>query len=966
MIPLVIEPSEPCAQPNGARLLPPPPKSPLFGARRPHPGAKQTVLVEPNADPVLSGFDRMLLLRQMNVTGSSPSSPPVSRAQLAQAARPAVITIEEPEVSAAHNLKLRRVAEQKRREEMALMRREDYVDTPEGTERLKRQEERGQMLDEELRMRRFVEAEVRERRRLKQLEEQQEEARIREQYLAKMRLQREQQEREAKEKELARKQAMEAKMKALKEAADAKAREEAAARMRQMEQDALIDRERRVAAMETALMQLEDALSSASRQQWLAEMERQRQIEAEREQWRVFQEQEQAKLREATLQRRAAMAQQYEEDKRRKMEIHRLQKEQAAVAAAAAHSTQSSPAKRLKPVESEARSGTSSTESSGGVASPDEMKPIEESSDLSNPNEEEYRKVNDAHPTREDIEATTSPTLDHSDQPKSIQEQLVVKEENISANDELQKSTAPPSASQNDVVVAATMTSITVDHVASSTSLPKWTTETAQQRGLPPFAKIQSVTAGSPAMEAALAAGDLIVNFGGVIASTPKCLTAVAECVQRHVNQAITLVVLRPHETVEVTFYEVSTSLCPRKWKGKGLLGCQLSPYKWPEPDNPAIAQSDEGMTADPQSNANESTQATSTVIVDAVQEGSAAARAGICSGDILAVCGSIDMTSVESVSISLANAQALESPLCVEVERWIEEEQRYLHLLFQLNAREGESGWGFNVTTFEQYYYSSSGMSGSFASESPSSVCTDCFYSTTPSSIHTAACNGHIKCLEALLQLVDSSAATECLEWKDEDGRSPLFYACYWSQVESARFLILRTCQFDVESGPDLYGDTPLHAAVNASCSSIVELLLESHYIDPNMPNAAQQTCAHIAPNASLLRLVERLGADLLATDAEGRMPLAYACLRNDPESVEYLCSAFPDFADYADECGNTPLHLCAWLGLEEVTSVLLRFLPHIALFLTNLDGYSPADLARANAMVRVAELLEVQMSKG
>ncbi|KAG2791213.1 hypothetical protein PC129_g23901 [Phytophthora cactorum] len=92
--------------------------------------------------------------------------------------------------------------------------------------------------------------------------------------------------------------------------------------------------------------------------------------------------------------------------------------------------------------------------------------------------------------------------------------------------------------------------------------------------------------------------------------------------------------------------------------------------------------------------------------------------------------------------------------------------------------------------------------------------------------------------------------------------------------------------------------------------------------------------------------------------------MPLAYACLRNDVESIHYLCKKHPDFVDYADVRGNTPLHVAAWLGLQEAVEVLITYLPSIALYITNEDGQNAAELARSNGNEDVAAFLDSVMA--
>ncbi|KAF1787462.1 Ankyrin repeat-containing domain [Phytophthora cactorum] len=388
-----------------------------------------------------------------------------------------------------------------RRMELTMMAKEDYTGTVEGQERLQRQEERSRMREEELLVIRIVEAEKEAARKLQREKELEEEKKIKEQYLAKIRAQREQQEK------------------------------------------------------------VEDVLGHGMQQEMFAERERQRQIAAEQEEWRLFQEREQEKQREATQLRRADMAQQYEQDKQRRIQIHKLQKERAAQ--------------------------------------------IAERKELQN-------------------------------------QKFKLKKTRL--------------------------------------------TQKVETKLSPQHSTVLSVTDHSPAMQATLKSGDLLVEFGGIVSSTPKCLMAMAECVQKNVNTPIPVVLLRSVETPDEHFEELRVSLCPRKWGGKGLLGCQLSPFKWPEkifdPVEPQKSERD------------------------------------------------ISITSTADLSSSDEGATTV-------------------------------------------------------------SACEECYYTTLTTALHAAALSGHVSCLEALLNSLQNGdgggySASDYLDWRDEDGRTPLFYACYAGQLDA------------------------------------------------------------------------------------------------------------------------------------------------------------------------------------
>ncbi|KAI1134556.1 hypothetical protein F5Y05DRAFT_209060 [Hypoxylon sp. FL0543] len=92
-----------------------------------------------------------------------------------------------------------------------------------------------------------------------------------------------------------------------------------------------------------------------------------------------------------------------------------------------------------------------------------------------------------------------------------------------------------------------------------------------------PFAKVNSVVAGSPAESAGLKPGDEIRNFGYVNRENHDGLKKVAECVQGNEGQRILVKVSRRIESDRRQ--ELQLNLTPRRnWGGRGLLGCHILP----------------------------------------------------------------------------------------------------------------------------------------------------------------------------------------------------------------------------------------------------------------------------------------------------------------------------------------------------------------------------------------------------
>jgi len=86
-----------------------------------------------------------------------------------------------------------------------------------------------------------------------------------------------------------------------------------------------------------------------------------------------------------------------------------------------------------------------------------------------------------------------------------------------------------------------------------------------------PFAKITVVSQGSPADYSGIEVNDLVVEFGSVNSTNFRNITDIATLVQHSENQQVNLKLQRGDRYI-VTY------LRPKKWSGKGLLGCNIVP----------------------------------------------------------------------------------------------------------------------------------------------------------------------------------------------------------------------------------------------------------------------------------------------------------------------------------------------------------------------------------------------------
>ena len=94
----------------------------------------------------------------------------------------------------------------------------------------------------------------------------------------------------------------------------------------------------------------------------------------------------------------------------------------------------------------------------------------------------------------------------------------------------------------------------------------------AMDQDLPePFAKVEFVNIGSPAQDAGMKSGDLVVEFGTQNNSNFKSLMDIGQLVTNSQNKNVRIKLIRNHQLITLT-------LVPKLWSGKGLLGCKMVP----------------------------------------------------------------------------------------------------------------------------------------------------------------------------------------------------------------------------------------------------------------------------------------------------------------------------------------------------------------------------------------------------
>jgi len=93
------------------------------------------------------------------------------------------------------------------------------------------------------------------------------------------------------------------------------------------------------------------------------------------------------------------------------------------------------------------------------------------------------------------------------------------------------------------------------------------------------FALVNGVAPTSPASEAGLKRSDRIFRFDILHAGNHDQLREMAGVLTRNEGKSITIRVLRPSDDAQdAEVEELSLTLIPKKWSGRGLLGCHVVP----------------------------------------------------------------------------------------------------------------------------------------------------------------------------------------------------------------------------------------------------------------------------------------------------------------------------------------------------------------------------------------------------
>ena len=171
--------------------------------------------------------------------------------------------------------------------------------------------------------------------------------------------------------------------------------------------------------------------------------------------------------------------------------------------------------------------------------------------------------------------------------------------------------------------------------------------------------------------------------------------------------------------------------------------------------------------------------------------------------------------------------------------------------------------------------------------------------------------------------------------ETRDDNGWTPLHYACYYGNVDIASYLIgVQSCASTVKT---IENSTALHLACispvgEALVLQVVTVLVSTTELDVNEKNGSGLSPLMLAVNLTRNRIAQYLIADchcdLNTVNGDGRSALHLACAEGNVEVVKMIIQAVePDFDfDLKDHLGETPLQLACRNNHQDTVSMLLK----------------------------------------
>lgn len=199
----------------------------------------------------------------------------------------------------------------------------------------------------------------------------------------------------------------------------------------------------------------------------------------------------------------------------------------------------------------------------------------------------------------------------------------------------------------------------------------------------------------------------------------------------------------------------------------------------------------------------------------------------------------------------------------------------------------------------------------------------------------------GDEDCLKLFLELSGTKNGTRAqgilLNMRDKRGRPPLMHAVERGHSKFVAALLkaaadpLHAEMFDPKRGHNcLHAACALKSPYSLKAPELVETLVNDAGYGITVPDAAGNSCLHLAAEAGNVRLIKKLldmGSDVRVVNKEGRTPLHSAAAFGHGESVTTLIngvSSPQSFAALQDTQGNTAEQLASHFGHDAIVQIL------------------------------------------
>ncbi|XP_050310455.1 serine/threonine-protein phosphatase 6 regulatory ankyrin repeat subunit A isoform X3 [Anthonomus grandis grandis] len=160
-----------------------------------------------------------------------------------------------------------------------------------------------------------------------------------------------------------------------------------------------------------------------------------------------------------------------------------------------------------------------------------------------------------------------------------------------------------------------------------------------------------------------------------------------------------------------------------------------------------------------------------------------------------------------------------------------------------------------------------------------------------------------------------------------DQEGRSALHLAAERGYLHVCDSLLTNKAFINSKSRN---GRTALHLAALNGYVHLVKFLIKDHNAVIDILTLKKQTPLHLAAGAGQIevcKLLLELGADIDATDEDGKKPIHAACQNNFSEVAKLFLQQHPSLVMATTKDGNTCAHIAAAQGSVTVIEELMKF---------------------------------------